>query len=52
MQGRQKRVWKKANALNDEAMLHKIQGFVEEVYDTVACDIRYHDKCMDRYLNQ
>ena len=52
MQGRHKRVWGKAKALNDEATLHKIQGFGEEVCDMVACDLRYHDKCMDRYLNQ
>ena len=43
---------KKAEALNNEAMLHKIQGFGEEVCDMVACDLRCHDKCMDRYLNQ
>ena len=52
MQGRQKCVWEKAKALNDEAMLHKIQGFGEDVCDMVACAFRYHNKCMNRYLNK
>ena len=30
----------------------KIQGFREELCDMVACEFRYFDKCMRRYLNQ
>ena len=53
MQSRQKSIWDKAKALNDEAMLHKIQGFGQDkCIDMVAQDFRYHGKCMDWYLYQ
>ena len=53
MQSRQTSIWDKAKVLNDEAMLHKIQGFGQDkCIDMVAQDFRYHGKCMDWYLNQ
>ena len=50
--GRQESIHNKAKALNDEYMLHKIEGFGDICKDMVASDFRYHNSCLNRYLNQ
>ena len=44
-------MWKKANELADEQMLHKIRGF-DKCTDMVAGDFQYHRHCMTTYLNR
>jgi hypothetical protein len=48
---RQNAMWKKANELADEQMLHKIRGF-DKCTDMVAGDFQYHRHCMTTYLNR
>ena len=49
---RQRTLLRKAKALNDQALLHRIQGYSNEAIDMVAYDVCYHIPCMNRYLAQ
>ena len=43
---------RKAQVINDHALLLRIQGYSNKAIDMVACDVCYHMPCMNRYLSQ
>ena len=49
---RQISIWNKAKELNDEKMLHLIQGNGTECVDMIANDFQYHKLCLTQFLNR
>ena len=49
---RQQAIHEKAKYLSDEELLVKIQGHGNQTIDMIATDFRYHESCMDNFMNK